>query len=123
MLAYRTSRYPLALLSHTRKSVRHCKQRLGQPLQRLACGLASGVAGDHVAVLPSPLVLDRRGRRSCGHHPPRHADAAAVSVEVFAQAGSSSSGTNPVGQRLAGQAEHRSGGIGGVRRILALSGP
>ena len=36
---------------------------------------------------------------------------AAVSGEVFAQAGSSSSGTNPVGQRRAGQAEDRRGGV------------
>ena len=42
-------------------------------------------------MLPSPLVLDRRSRCPCGHHPPRHA---AVSGEVFAQAGSSSRGTN-----------------------------
>ena len=47
----------------------------------------------------------------CGHHPPGHADAAAVAGEVFAQARSSSSGTNPVGQRLAGQAEDRRGGV------------
>ena len=56
-------------------------------------------------------MLDRRSRRSCGHHLPRHADAAAVAGEVFAQAGRSSSGTNPVGQRLAGQAEDRCGGV------------
>ena len=73
----------------------HCKQRLSQPLQRRACGLAPGVAGDHVAVLPSPLVLDRRSRRSGGHHPPGHADAAAVSGEVFAQAGVERRGADP----------------------------
>ena len=49
-----------------------------QPLQRLACGLAPGVPGDHVAVLPSPFVLDRRSRHPRGHHPPGHADAPLV---------------------------------------------
>ena len=87
---------------------------LGQPLQRLACGLASGVAGDHVPVLPAPLVQDRRSRRSCGHHPPGHADAAAVAGEVFAQAGGSSSGTNPVGQRLAVGLDSAQGAGGGL---------
>ena len=46
-------------------------------------------------MLSPPLVLDRRSRRSCGHHPAGHADAAAVAGEVFAQAGSSSSGADP----------------------------
>ena len=50
----------VALLSRTRKSVRHCKQRLSQPLQRLACGLAPSVAGDHVALPPPALALHCR---------------------------------------------------------------
>ena len=33
------------------------------------------------------MVLDRRVRRSCGHHTPGHADTAAVSTEAFAEAG------------------------------------
>ena len=66
------------------------------------------MANHHAAVLP--LALD---------FPPGHADAAAVSGEVFAQAGSSGSGTNPVGQRLAGQAEDRCGGVRAVRLNVA----
>ena len=81
------------------------KQGLRQPLERLPCDLAAGVAGDHIAVLPAPLVLDRRVRRPCGHHPPRHSDAAAVPTEVVAEAGGPGGGAYPVGQRLSGQAE------------------
>ena len=36
---------------------------LGQPLQRLTCHLAPSVAGHHMTVLPSLLLLDRGGRR------------------------------------------------------------
>ena len=58
----------------------------GQPLEGLSGSLAPGVPGHHVSVLPASLVLDRRVRRSCGHHPSGHADPTAVPGEVFAQA-------------------------------------
>ena len=70
---------------------------LGQPFQRLASDLAPGVPGDHVAVLPASLVLDRSVRRSCRHHTPGHSDAAAVSGVAFAEAGGPGGGAYPVG--------------------------
>ena len=58
-------------------------------------------------MVPSPLVLDHCGWCSYGHHPARHADAAAVSGEIFVQAGGSGRSKHPVGQCLPGQAEYR----------------
>ena len=75
---------------------RNCEPGLGQPLQRLACRLAPGVPGDHVTVLPPPLVLNHCGRRSRGHHLARHADPAAVSGKVFAQAGGPGRSSHPL---------------------------
>ena len=64
----------------------------------LSRDLAPGIPGHHVPVAPSPLVLDRRVRSSCRHHPPGHADPSAVPVIPIAQAGSLGCGTYPVGQ-------------------------
>ena len=72
-------------------------RRSGQPLQRLPGRLAPGVAGHHVSVFPPALALHRRVGRSRRHHPPGHADAAAVSGEAVAQAGGPGGGAYPVG--------------------------
>ena len=52
-------------------------------------------------------MLDHCGGRFCGDHPLGHADAAAVSGETIAQIRSPGCVPYPVGEGLAGQAEHR----------------
>ena len=74
----------MALSPSRQESVERCEKRLDQPLEGLARALAPGVAGHHVPVAPPPLVLDRSVRRSCRHHAPGHADAAAVAGETVA---------------------------------------
>ena len=61
-----------------------CSVGSAQPLEGLPDRLAPGVARYHVALPPPALALHCRAGRPCRHHPPGHADAAAVSGEAVA---------------------------------------